>query len=211
MALLNHLEDWMRSQCVKHDLAPDVDDYVNKQINAMTNYEIIKEISDYLEARLPAPIPAVLETRRDEDVLSSPVIQPGQSFYAHGRELESGVVSWFVCSHGDKAQVSLACCPSEEAANVVISALNVAQKLAAGKATAEELITAVNKDSVHGFLVVGRDGRYRAFKPGVGYTWTKDQSEALWLARESDARAISEDDEDAYNIVYAMCSQDPAK
>ena len=51
MTLLEAVTDWMTFQASKHDLG---DDYAERQVNSMSQYEFLAAISEALETITPA-------------------------------------------------------------------------------------------------------------------------------------------------------------
>lgn len=50
-SILDHMELWRIYQARKHDKGPS-EEYAAEQINKLSNYEFLKELSDAIEARL---------------------------------------------------------------------------------------------------------------------------------------------------------------
>lgn len=47
--LYRALTEWRRDQCVKHDLASDPDQYVEDQINGLSQHDFLRELGDAMD------------------------------------------------------------------------------------------------------------------------------------------------------------------
>lgn len=49
MTLYDKLTDWRRHQCRKHELHRDEDEYIEHQIDSLSQHEFLRELSDAFE------------------------------------------------------------------------------------------------------------------------------------------------------------------
>lgn len=51
-SIFTRVTKWREHQCSKHHSSDDTDCYVEKEVNSMSNYELLREISDAVDDML---------------------------------------------------------------------------------------------------------------------------------------------------------------